>query len=220
MKTNLELVKHVNIALKQGWGYVYGTYGTPLTEQLLRDKLRQYPDNVIKYEGFIRSNWMGKMVADCVGLIKSYLWWNGVKAVYSTLYDVSADGMYERATVKGDIKTMPEIPGLCVRFKGHIGVYVGDGWVIEARGTKYGVVKTRLSERPWTHWLKCPFIQYIDEPKKITVKVNGKVIETDVDPININGRVLVPVRAVAESLGCTVEWDGTTQTVSITKGQV
>jgi hypothetical protein len=99
-------------------------------------------------------------------------------------------------------------------------VYIGDGWVIESRGTKYGVVKTRLNERPWTHWLKCPFIQYIDEPKGITIKINGKKIETDVDPINVNGRVLVPVRAVAENLGCIVEWDGATQTVSITKGQV
>lgn len=220
MKTNLELVKHVNMALKQGWGYVYGTYGTILTERLLIDKIKQYKEKVTNYEDFIQLHWMGKMVADCVGLIKSYLWWNGVKAVYSTLYDVSADGMYERATVKGDIKTMPEIPGLCVRFKGHIGVYIGDGWVVESRGTKYGVVKTRLKDRPWTHWLKCPFIQYIDEPKGITIKVNGKTIETDVDPINVDGRVLVPVRAIAENLGCAVEWDGATQTVSITKGQV
>lgn len=220
MKTNIELVEHVKKALKERWGYVYGTYGTPLTEQLLKDKLRQYPDNVIKYESFIRSNWMGKMVADCVGLIKSYLWWNGVKAVYSSMYDVSANGMYERAKEKGLINTIPEIPGLCVWRKGHIGVYIGNGEVIESRGTKYGVVLTKLKERDWTHWLKCPFIQYIEskpEPKSITIKIDGKVIESDVEPVNINGRVMVSVRAISEALGCKVEWDGNTQTVSITR---
>ena len=170
MKTNIELVEHVKKALKESWGYVYGTYGTPLTEQLLKDKLKQYPNKVCQYESFIRSNWMGKMVADCVGLIKSYLWWNGVKAVYSSMYDVSANGMYERAKEKGPINTIPEIPGLCVWRKGHIGVYIGNGEVIESRGTKYGVVLTKLKERDWTHWLKCPFIQYIEpkpEPKPI-----------------------------------------------------
>ena len=43
---------------------------------------------------------------------------------------------------------------------GHVGLYVGDGWVIEAMGTKHGVKKTRLTERHWTHWLKIPYISY------------------------------------------------------------
>lgn len=165
MYTNIGLVEHAKMALKERWGYVYGTFGSVLTEQLLKDKLKQYPSNVVAYESFIRANWMGKMVTDCVGLIKSYLWWNGVKAVYSSLYDVSANGMYERAKEKGPISTMPEIPGLCVWRTGHIGVYIGNGEVIEARGTKYGVVKTKIKERTFTHWLKCPFIIY-EEPIK------------------------------------------------------
>jgi hypothetical protein len=166
MYTNIGLVEHAKKALKERWGYVYGTFGTVLTEQLLKDKLKQYPSNVVAYESFIRANWMGKMVTDCVGLIKSYLWWNGVKAVYSSLYDVSANGMYERAKEKGPINTIPEIPGLCVWRNGHIGVYIGNGEVIEARGTKYGVVKTKIKERTFTHWLKCPFIQYLEPVKK------------------------------------------------------
>ena len=28
-------------------------------------------------------------------------------------------------------------------------------------GTKYGVVKTQLSERSWTAWLEIPYINYI-----------------------------------------------------------
>ena len=77
--------------------------------------------------------------------------------------DVGADGMYNNATVKGDMSTMPDTPGLAVWHSGHIGVYIGNGEVIEAMGTKYGVVKTQLSERSWTAWLQVPYINYISE---------------------------------------------------------
>lgn len=164
MLTNTGLVRHCKKALSEEWGYVWGTFGTVLTEKLIIDKLKQYPNNIKKYESFIRSNWMGKIVVDCVGLIKSYLWWDGTKAVYNSATDVSANTMYERAKEKGKIDTLPEIPGLCLWFDGHIGVYIGQGWAIESRGTKYGVVKTKLEERPWTHWLKCPYIDYEIEP--------------------------------------------------------
>ena len=36
----------------------------------------------------------------------------------------------------------------------------GNGEVIEAMGTKYGVVKTQLQGRGWTHWLEIPYISY------------------------------------------------------------
>ena len=32
--------------------------------------------------------------------------------------------------------------------------------MIEAMGTNYGVVKTQLTDRNWTAWLKIPYIQY------------------------------------------------------------
>jgi hypothetical protein len=72
--------------------------------------------------------------------------------------------MFNAATEKGPINTIPEIPGLCVRKDQHIGVYIGNGQVIESKGTKYGVVQTPLKgvgANAWTHWLKCPFIEYI-----------------------------------------------------------
>lgn len=55
---------------------------------------------------------------------------------------------------------MPDTPGLAVWKQGHIGVYIGNGEVIEAMGTKYGVVKTQLEGRGWTHWLEIPYINY------------------------------------------------------------
>lgn len=41
-------------------------------------------------------------------------------------------------------------------------------------------------------------------------------IELDTPPFIVDGSTMVPVRAVAESLGCSVEWDPQTYTVDIT----
>lgn len=43
---------------------------------------------------------------------------------------------------------------------GHVGIYVGNGEVIEARGHLYGVVKTKLKDRPWTDWGKLRWLEY------------------------------------------------------------
>ena len=51
----------------------------------------------------------------------------------------------------------------------------------------------------------------------ITVELNANKLEFDAPPVNINDRVLVPVRAIAESLDCKVEWYGETQVVEILK---
>lgn len=36
-------------------------------------------------------------------------------------------------------------------------------YVIEAMGTRYGVVKTVLGSGSWTGWCKNPYINYVDE---------------------------------------------------------
>lgn len=166
-KNNLDLVTYAKNSFASRWGYVSGTYGDVLTDSLFAYKLEQYPDGVGTYEDFIRSNWLDGRTTDCVGLIKGYGWFSPdtKKIEYGTngMPDVSADGMYNAAAVKGSINTMPDLPGLAVWKSGHIGIYVGRGEVIEAMGTKYGVVKTPLDGRGWKAWLEVPYIQYIGE---------------------------------------------------------
>ena len=51
----------------------------------------------------------------------------------------------------------------------------------------------------------------------ITVVIDGKQIAFDVQPQLINDRTMVPLRAIFEALGATVDWDNDTQTVTSTK---
>ncbi len=52
----------------------------------------------------------------------------------------------------------------------------------------------------------------------ITVKVNGNVIDFDVDPVVTDGTTIVPVRAISEALGFQVHWDEAAKQVDISKG--
>lgn len=163
-KNATDLVAYAIHAWESGWGYVWGTYGNVLTDSLFDYKLEQYPDGVGNYEDFIEANWLGGRTTDCVGLIKGYGWLDPdtLTIGYATngMPDYGANQMYRSASVSGTIDTIPEIPGLAVWCDGHIGVYIGNGEVIEAMGTKYGVVKTKLADRNWTHWLEIEYIDY------------------------------------------------------------
>ena len=165
LKNNIDLVKWAQMAYDDHWGYVYGTWGNVLTDDLLKTKCAQYRTDVGENRDYIRTRWMGRRVADCVGLIKGYGWYTPPSGfVYGAngMPDIGANKMYETAAEKGEISTIPEIPGLAVWTEGHIGVYVGDGRVIEAMSTVDGVQKTRIDLRPWTHWLRIPYIEYIE----------------------------------------------------------
>ena len=166
-KNNLDIVKWAFHAQESGWGYVYGTYGSVLNETLLTSKISQYPDEVGSYEDFIRQHWLGKRTADCVGLIKGYSWYDTetarIQIGANGMPDISANAMFENASEKGSIDTIPEIPGLAVWHEGHIGIYIGNGEVIQAANTNDGVIRTPIGQSGWTHWMKIPYIQYINE---------------------------------------------------------
>lgn len=51
----------------------------------------------------------------------------------------------------------------------------------------------------------------------VHVTLDGRPLESDVPGINLNGRTMLPVRALAEALDLNVEWDGTTGTAILTR---
>jgi WD40 repeat protein len=77
-------------------------------------------------------------------------------------------------------------------------------------------------------------LDWLDSEQKITIQLNNKKIELwidknaayvngiaqtlDVAPTIINGRTMLPLRFVSENLGLQLEWDGATQTISLSYG--
>lgn len=183
-KTASGLVKYAKAQL--GKPYWYGTFGQKSSEALYKQKKKQYPSY---YTATDFKNQYGKKVHDCIGLIKGYMWCDSPTDTTPNyakgMPDVNEEMMYNLAKEKGSISTMPDIAGICVLFKGHIGVYIGNGYVIEARGHSYGVVKTALESRGWTKWCKCPYIEYDTEKKVATSKTTKKYVR-----VATNGSVL------------------------------
>lgn len=58
----------------------------------------------------------------------------------------------------------------------------------------------------------------IQNPQSISVKINGKKIDFDDEPLMINDRVMVPMRKIFDELGATVEWEDSTQTATAIRG--
>ena len=116
----------------------------------------------------------GVRIFDCVGLIKCFMWhdYSEKNASYynKEVPDKNETGFFNEATEKGTIDTIPEIPGLMVYQPGHIGVYLGNGEVIEATAAfdkkivityfKGNHPDTSYKRATWTHWFKMPYLNY------------------------------------------------------------
>jgi hypothetical protein len=161
-------------------GYVYGKYFEELcTKANIEAKRLQYykvvgspfDDGANGYTYAKRcEKWIGHVVGDCVGLIKGYYWSKDNGSIVYKLGDrpdVSANGMMNLCKASGPegkswgpISTLPEIRGLVLWKNNHVGVYIGNGYAIEARGVDYGVVKTSVKSRLWASWGRCPIVNY------------------------------------------------------------
>lgn len=178
--TNYELVDYCRHML--GQRYWYGCIGYKCTQSLYEKKKKQFPNHyTAAREAQYKKDIENKMICtDCSGLIKSFFWTNGGKGVVESsgqdenyftnkyasngMPDYSANELFNWAKNKGAdwgmMDNIPDIPGICVRHDGHVGVYVGDNTIIEAMGFNYGVVTSKLPSTRWTHWFALPILNY------------------------------------------------------------
>lgn len=56
--------------------------------------------------------------------------------------------------------------------------------------------------------------------QEIHLVINGNAVNSSVSPKVVNGTTLVPIRVIAENLGCKVNWDADTNTVFISSGDI
>ncbi|WMI81858.1 hypothetical protein [Anaerotignum sp. MB30-C6] len=188
--TNIGLVAFVKTKL--GTPYVYGMKGTVMTQANF---------NYLQERYGVRNVWnsdekkVGKVCVDCSGLIS---WYTG-KLKGSSQFKAESDAQ--------PITTIASAPiGAAVWRQGHIGVYIGNGEVIEARGSAYGTVRTKAKDRDFTHWFLLRDIEYIEGDEEMITRekiiVNGK--ECEVDMIRKDGTTYIKTRDIAEVLGLKV----------------
>jgi len=157
-----DLIAKFNQALSEGWGYIWGTAGEVWTEQKQRAATRE---KTLQYG----SAWIGKRVADCSGL---FTW--AFRQLGGTMYHGSNTMYRDYCTAKGRLSGGKRVDGQPLKRgtavftgteadHGHVGLYVGYGTVIEAAGTKAGVVASNVSADKWTFWGELKGVDYSGE---------------------------------------------------------
>lgn len=151
---------------KLGCAYLWGAYGEKLcTPAFRRERAGAYPaqkNNIYRYCQVLSGQktvcagckYDGKQAYDCAQLTRYACRAAGQELVSGSNGQWRSGVWAERGT----IDTLPDVPGVLLYHdngagaKTHTGVYVGGGMAVEARSAVYGVVKTAVKSRTWTHW--------------------------------------------------------------------
>ena len=179
------LVEKFKYAIANQWGYIWGTAGVQWTQTKQTQKVNYMvstygtswqKNSEAKQDKYYSaalygSKWIGHMVADCSGLFK----W-----AFSQLGGSIAHGsnsIWDRyCTAKGKLSAGKRtdgkelLPGTAVftgtdSDKPHIGLYVGDGRVVEASGTQAGVVYSNVNAGKWKYWGELKNVEYSNQPE-------------------------------------------------------
>ena len=176
MITTQALIDKFRQALSENWGYIWGTAGEKWTAAKQKE-LEKTKDSDRAQGREYGSKWIGHTVADCSGL---FSW--AFKQLGGYMYHGS-DTMYRKYCVnKGELRKGKRTdcgtlkPGTAVfvwngKKYSHVGLFVGDGTVIEAMGTINGVTTTRVTAGKWTHWGELVGIDYVNTGKEASSNV-------------------------------------------------
>lgn len=137
---------------KKGCGYVWGATGYKLTQSKLDELINKYPQYVSQSKN---GKWIGKQVFDCASFVRFALKEIGISVVSGA----SSQWKKTNWEAKGTIDTLPK-DKVCILYREaptanpmqHTGIYLGDGNVMDARGSSSGVIYSTLAKYPWTHW--------------------------------------------------------------------
>ena len=164
------LIEKFRQALEDNWGYIWGTAGE-LWTAAKQAQLEKTTDENRAMSRKFGSKWVGHWVADCSGL---FYW--AFKQLGGYIYHGSDTIFRKYTTITGELKKGQRsdgrelLPGTAVftynaskKNYGHIGLYIGDGLVIEAAGTKQGIIASPVDKK-WTWWGELKDVDYGSEP--------------------------------------------------------
>ena len=149
---------------KAGCYYWFGTFGQKASKALYLEKKKQYPKYYTASD-FEKQIANPKQCFDCAGLIKSII----LLKKYSASDDLGATGIYGRCKVKGKITDINKLKEGTLLFKGndstksHVGCYLGNEKIAEAKGHAYGVVISSFSST-WKYYAEYYAVDYSEAP--------------------------------------------------------
>lgn len=160
-----DLVKEFKYALDHDFGYIYATAGVLWTAEKQAKATRE---TTVKYG----KRWIGHYVADCSGLFH----WAFAK-LGGYMYHGSNTMFLKYTTTNGTLKAGKRTDGKGLKAGTavfvwkesekkytHVGLFIGNGYVIESASTQSGVIKTKVSNSKWTHWGELKGVSYGDAP--------------------------------------------------------
>ena len=171
-----DLVAYARAAV--GGGYCFGASGQVCSLKQRQIWANDNPSAAKNLLG-ICAKWDGKKCWDCSGLFRGA--WRALLKYRSG----GATTIFNTWTSEtGTIDTMPDEPGLAVfraneskpATKEHVGLHIGGGLVVDARGSSAGVViGTMASYGKWTHWARLADVDYSAQEAAATVLWSGTV---------------------------------------------
>ena len=193
------LIAKFQFALDNDWGYIWGAAGIVWTaakqQQKIDYMISKYGASWKNSEAAKKDNyysaaangekWIGHTVADCSGL---FAW--AFKILGGYMYHGSNTMWDKYCTAKGELKKGKRDdgkelkPGTAIfthstERRGHVGLYIGDGWVIEASGTINGVIRSKITISKWKEWGELKGVKYENAPADIiTEPAEDKVTQT------------------------------------------
>lgn len=148
-----------------------------------KDIYKKY-DTTYVWGTFMNKKKSGKLCTDCSGFIKGILWGFPLKGKYASngVPDINADTMIKRCKDVSTNFNNIEV-GEVVWVKGHIGIYIGDGVVLESTSKwasklqKTALLNQKaikgLNGRAWAKHGKLPYLSYEKSYSRVYVVRKG-----------------------------------------------
>ncbi|MBQ7040169.1 MAG: hypothetical protein IJN39_06335, partial [Clostridia bacterium] len=159
VKNNIDLAAWCENAYETAWGFVPHTNGNILSEEKFRSLKKKYPEEITEDNAKFKSI----RTVDNIGLITSYLCYDAEnRRISEDNPTETAQILYEKSAVRGDISTLPDRIGVAVISEDVVGIYVGNDSVVYAKSVDEGIVKEPISAGKWTAWFEISDVQYGD----------------------------------------------------------
>ena len=174
-----DLIAKFQHALDNQWGYVLGTSCTKWTQALQNQKVQYMIDRYGSnwktagkgdgqyYNALYCGKWVGHYVTDCSGL---FAW--AFKSLGGYMYHGSNTMWNKYCVHQGKLSNGRRTdgqelkPGTAVFVlkgssdRSHVGLYIGNGTVIEASGQSTGVITSQITNKKWAEWGEMKGVNY------------------------------------------------------------